>query len=133
MTEDSSKNGTPREGSLTELYQLVTAAVYHADGLWGEATFDLYLRGLPRDHGYAICAGIDEAVQAVLGLGFDEETLAYLRGLPEFSRVSDTFFDSLRHVSFQGDIWALPEGTPFFPNEPIMRITAPLADRKSVV
>lgn len=127
MTEDTSKNGAARGGSLTELYQLVTAAVYHADGLWGEATFDLYLRELPLDTGYAICAGVDEAVEAVLGFGFDEDTLGYLRALPEFSRVSDTFFDSLRHVSFQGDIWALPEGTPFFANEPVMRITAPLA------
>ncbi len=111
---------------MAELYQLVAAAVYHADGLWGEATFDLYLRELPEHYGYAICAGIDEAIADVLGMGFDKATVDYLRSLPEFSRVSDTFFESLRHMRFSGDIWAMPEGTPFFPREPVLRITAPL-------
>ncbi len=126
MSGPPSTNEAQRRESLTELYQLVTAAVYHADGLWGEATFDLYLRELPPHVGYAICAGIEEAVTAVLDASIDDETIDFLQGLPEFSRVSEIFFDSLRHMRFHGDIWALPEGTPVFANEPILRITAPL-------
>ena len=126
MSGPPSTNEVPRRESLTELYQLVTAAVYHADGLWGEATFDLYLRELPAHVGYAICAGIDEAVSTVLEARIDDQTIDFLQGLPEFSRVSDIFFDSLRHMRFHGDIWAMPEGTPVFANEPILRITAPL-------
>jgi len=126
MSAPPSTNEAPRSESLTELYQLVTAAVYHADGLWGEATFDLYLRDLPPDVGYVICAGIEEAVNAVLNSSIGDETIDFLQELPEFSRVSEIFFDSLRHMRFNGDIWALPEGTPVFANEPILRITAPL-------
>ncbi len=113
-------------GIDSEFYQFVVAAVYHADGLWGDATFDLYLRQLPEDVGYAICAGVDEALEAALSLGFGAETVDYLRGLDVFSGVSDTFFDSLGHMRFTGDVWVMAEGTPFFPREPILRITAPL-------
>ena len=126
MSGSSSDFEAARRESLTELYQLVTAAVYHADGLWGEATFDLYLRGLPPHVGYIICAGIEEAVDSALNATIGDETIDYLQGLPEFSRVSDIFFDSLRHQRFKGDIWTMPEGTPVFANEPILRITAPL-------
>jgi nicotinate phosphoribosyltransferase len=122
----SPSDNEERVETLTELYQLVTAAVYHADGLWGEATFDLYLRELPPDTGFAICAGVDEAVRAALGMSLSDATVDFLQGLPEFSRVSDIFFDSLRHLRFSGDIWAMPEGTPVFASEPILRITAPL-------
>ncbi len=126
MSGSSSANDAPRNEGLTELYQLVTAAVYHADGLWGEATFDLYLRELPEHVGFGIAAGIDEAVTAALDWHISDESIDFLRQLPEFSKVSDIFFDSLRHQSFEGDIHAMPEGTPFFANEPILRITAPL-------
>jgi nicotinate phosphoribosyltransferase len=112
--------------NLTELYQLVAAAVYHADGLWGEATFDLYLRDLPPHFGYAILAGVDEAIDAVINLSLRPTTVAWLRARPEFARVSDFFFESLSHLRFSGDVWSMPEGSPFFPEEPILRVTAPL-------
>ncbi len=127
MSGPPSTNDAPCAESLTELYQLVTAAVYHADGLWGEATFDLYLRELPPGVGFAICAGVDEAVGAALNYRLSDATIDFLRALPEFSRVADYFFDSLRHFEFSGDIHALPEGTPVFGLEPILRVTAPLA------
>jgi nicotinate phosphoribosyltransferase len=126
MSGSPSPNEAPCRESLTELYQLVTAAVYHADGLWGEATFDLYLRELPEHVGFVICAGIDEAVSTVLESRISEETISFLQRLPEFSRVSEIFFDSLRNMRFSGDIWAVPEGTPMFAGEPMLRLTAPL-------
>jgi nicotinate phosphoribosyltransferase len=126
MSASSGDFEAARRESLTELYQLVTAAVYHADGLWGEATFDLYVRELPPHVGYVICAGIEEAVETALSSSIGDETIDFLQGLPEFARVSEIFFDSLRRMRFDGDIWAMPEGTPVFANEPILRITAPL-------
>jgi nicotinate phosphoribosyltransferase len=113
-------------GLQTEVYQLVQSAVYHADGLWGEATFDLYVKDLPADWGYLIAAGIDPAVDAVLALRFSEAELRWLADQPAFSRVNRTFIESLGHLRFTGDILAVPEGTVVFPGEPILRVTAPL-------
>jgi len=115
-----------RPGLHAELYQLVQAAVYHGDGLWGEASFDLFLRDLPPDHGYAIAAGIEPAIDDVLAMRFGSEEVAWLQGLPMFRRASPHFFESLRNFSFAGTIRAVPEGTPVFPGQPIMTVTAPL-------
>ena len=115
-----------KPGLHAELYQLVQAAVYHGDGLWGEAVFDLSLRELPPDHGYAIAAGIEPAIDAVLDMRFGEEELAWLRALPMFAAVSTHFFESLANFRFTGDIRAVSEGTPIFPGEPLLTITAPL-------
>jgi len=126
MSDAQKSSGTPVPECTTELYQLVAAAVYHADGLWGEATFDLYARDLPPHSGYAILAGIDEAIEAVMGFGIQPATVALLRGLPQFAEIPDVFFDSLEHLRFTGDVWAMPEGSPFFAGEPVLRVTAPL-------
>jgi nicotinate phosphoribosyltransferase len=109
-----------------EFYQFVLAAVYHADGLWGDATFDLYARGLPPGHGYLVAAGLGPLLDHIECLRFDEAEVELLRREPRFERVSPSFFESLRHFHFEGDVWAVPEGTPVFPGEPILRVTAPL-------
>ena len=113
-------------GLQTEFFQLVQTALYHADGMWGDATVDLYLRNLPTSHGYMVAAGIEDAVRAVQDLRFSDEDVAWLREQPMYAKLGNTFFESLRHFRFQGDVWAVPEGTPVFPLAPIMRITAPL-------
>ncbi|MFT5681048.1 MAG: nicotinate phosphoribosyltransferase [Myxococcota bacterium] len=113
-------------GLQTELFQLVQAAVYHADGLWGEATFDLYLKDLPQDWGFAVVAGVGPAIEGVLATRFTEEEIAWLRQRPSLSRISDYFFETLTDFVFTGDIDAMPEGTAVFPGQPILRITAPL-------
>ena len=115
-----------RTGLQTELFQLVQAAVYHADGLWGEATFDLYLKSLPHSWGFVVAAGIEPAIQGALGARFSEEEIAWLRRHPALSHISDYFFETLREFVFSGDIDAMPEGTLAFPGQPIVRITAPL-------
>jgi nicotinate phosphoribosyltransferase len=114
------------QGLQADVYQLVLAAVYHADGLWGEATFDLYARELPKDHGYLVVAGIEEALDAALGLRFSEAAIEWLRTQDFFSNASTSWWESLRHLSFQGDIYAVPEGEIVFPGEPILRVRAPL-------
>jgi nicotinate phosphoribosyltransferase len=113
-------------GLQTELFQLVQAAVYHADGLWGEATFDLYLKDLPNNWGFGVVAGVGPAIEGVLATRFTEEEIAWLRQRPSLSRISDYFFETLADFRFTGDIDAMPEGTIVFPGEPILRVTAPL-------
>jgi nicotinate phosphoribosyltransferase len=113
-------------GLQTEFFQLVQSALYHADGMWGDATVDLYLRDLPADQGYIVVAGIEQAVQGVLNLRFSEDDIKWLSEQPLYKDLGGAFFDRLRHFRFQGEIWAMQEGTPAFPHEPILRITAPL-------
>ena len=109
-----------------ELYQIVLAATWHADGLWGDATFDLYARGLPADWGYLVAAGLDPLREQLQALKFTESHVAALAEHPVFRRIKPQFFDYLRRFRFTGELHAVPEGTPVFPGEPILRITAPL-------
>lgn len=115
-----------RTGLQVDFYLLVLGAVYHADGLWGEATFDLYPRVLPEGGGYLVAAGIHEAVEAVLSMRFTEQDIEWLRGQRAFKDAGAGFWSSLEYFGFQGDIDAVPEGTVVFPDEPIVRVTAPL-------
>src|SRR4051812_17043480 len=110
-----------------EFYQFVLAAVYHADGLWGDATFDLYARGLPEGHGYLVAAGLAPLLDHLEALAFGEEEVEALRREPRFAKVAPSFFEALRRFRFRGEVWAVPEGTVVFPGEPILRITAPLS------
>ena len=109
-----------------DFYLLVLAAVYHADGLWGDATFDLTLRGLPEGAGYAVAAGIHEAADAVRAMRFSEQDIDWLRGQKAFADASPGFWSALEYFEFSGDIEAVGEGTLVFPDEPILRVTAPL-------
>jgi len=111
-----------------ELYPYVQAAVYHADGLWGQVTFDLYLRNLPEGVGYAVAAGVDEALDDILDFRVPPEAIAWLKVRPEFEKVAPVFFTSLQKLRFTGDVDAVPEGTVVFPLEPLLRVTAPLSE-----
>ena len=123
----SSSNTVPDPSGLqTDFFQLVQTALYHADGMWGDATVDLYLRNLPDDHGYMVAAGIQEALDAIVNVGFTADEIDWIRSLPLYKNLRSTFFESLRHFEFKGDVWAVADGTPVFPREPILRLTAPL-------
>lgn len=113
-------------GLQSEFYQSALAAVYHGDGLWGDATFDLYARTLPPGHGYLVAAGLDPVLSWLQSWTFSESDVAFLRESPYFARVDGSFFEHLRRLRFEGDVWAVPEGTVVFPGEPILRVTAPL-------
>ncbi|MEC8194436.1 MAG: hypothetical protein VX127_17000 [Myxococcota bacterium] len=113
-------------GLQTDYFQLVQSALYHADGMWGDATVDLYLRDLPPSRGYVIAAGVQEAVDAILALQFTDDDLDWMRSMPMYAGLGSTFFESLRHFSFTGTILAVEDGTAVFAREPIVRITAPL-------
>ncbi len=116
-------------GLLTDLYQLTMAAGYFQAGKTGErATFEMFVRRLPANRNYLIAAGLAQAVEYLAGLRFSAEQIAWLRGLPQFSRVRPEFFDELGRLRFRGDLFAVPEGTPVFAGEPILTVRAPLVE-----
>ena len=109
----------------TDLYQLTMIAGYFECGKNHKSTFELFVRNLPEKRTYLIAAGLEQAIYYLRKLRFTDEYLKYLRDLPVFKGVSRGFFDHLRNFRFSGDVYAVPEGTVIFTNEPIIRITAP--------
>jgi len=113
-------------GLQTDLYQLTMAAGYWRAGLLGPATYELFVRRLPDSRSYLIAAGLEQALDYLEQLSFTAADRAWLRALPVFAEVPARFFDEfLAQLSFTGDVWAVPEGTAVFPNEPLLRVTAP--------
>jgi nicotinate phosphoribosyltransferase len=123
---------TPYSGLLTDLYELTMAAGYVQNGFHARATFELFVRHLPHRRNYLVAAGLEQALDFLENVRFSAEDVAYLRALPAFSHVHSQFFDYLSTFRFGGDVWALPEGTIFFPGEPLLRLTAPIADAQLV-
>lgn len=117
----------------TDLYQLTMAAGYAAAGKHEElATFELFVRRMPPHREYLIAAGLAQAVEYLTSLSFDRAEIDWLRGLPQFQRAPEGFFDLLAGLRFTGDVWAMPEGTVFFPNEPVLTVRAPLIEAQLV-
>src|SRR5271170_6597608 len=114
---------------LTDLYQLTMAAGYFEAGKANEiATFELFFRRLPRYRNYVLAAGLAQAVDYLLDLKFTAQEIDYLRRLSQFRRAPAAFFDALRDLRFTGDLFAMPEGTPIFANEPFLTVRAPLME-----
>ena len=108
---------------LCDFYELTMGNGYLKAGYQDRITyFDVFFRDVPDNGGFAICAGLDQFIDYVENLHFSEEDIGYLRGKGLFS---EEFLDYLRHFKFTGDIWAIPEGTPIFPREPILTVRAP--------
>jgi nicotinate phosphoribosyltransferase len=117
----------PATALHTDLYQLTMIAGYVASGRAGDvATFELFVRRLPPQRAFLVGAGLETALDYIMSLRFSEADLDWLRTVPALERAPQEVFEYLRRYRFSGDVWALPEGTPFFPNEPVLRVTAPL-------
>ena len=117
----------------TDLYELTMAAGYFQGGVAGRASFELFVRDLPAERGYLVAAGLDQALDYLETLRFRADEIAYLRTVPGLSRAPATFFeDCLPALRFTGDVQAIPEGTPVFPNEPLLRVTAPIIEAQIV-
>ena len=115
---------------LCDFYELTMGNGYFQSGYKDRITyFDVFFRTVPDNGGFAIAAGLEQAVQYIQNLHFDEEDIAYLRGRGIFC---EGFLDYLRDFRFTGDIWAVPEGTPIFPREPIMTVRAPAIEAQLV-
>jgi nicotinate phosphoribosyltransferase len=119
-------------GLLTDLYEITMAAGYVQNRFSARATFELFVRHLPSRRNYLVAAGLEQALDFLENVQFSAEEVAYLRALPFFRHVGADFFDYLSRFRFCGDVWALPEGTVFFPGEPLLRVTAPIAEGQLV-
>ena len=108
---------------LCDFYELTMSNGYFESGMQDQICyFDMFFRAVPDGGGFAIAAGLEQVVDYIENLNFDEEDISFLRSKGCFS---EGFLDYLRHFEFTGDIWAVPEGTPIFPGEPILTVRAP--------
>ncbi len=114
---------------LTDLYQLNMMQAYLDRGETKTATFEMFFRKLPARRGFLIAAGLEQALEFLETVNFRDEDLEWLTRSGRFSR---DFIDYLAQFRFAGDVHALPEGTVFFPDEPILRVTAPLPEAQLV-
>lgn len=119
-------------GLWTDLYELTMAAAYWANDPQQQATFELFIRSLPPQRGYLIAAGLEPALAFLQAVRFSDADLEFLRRQPVFAQTPPAFFDALRRWRFSGSVWAMPEGTPVFANEPILRVTAPIIEAQIV-
>ncbi|GJQ58794.1 MAG: nicotinate phosphoribosyltransferase [Candidatus Scalindua sp. AMX11] len=119
-------------GIATDLYQLTMAAGYFACKQNHTSTFELFVRKLPQNRSYLVAAGLEQAIYYLTNLSFPDTYVQYLQQLPLFKNVSGDFFTYLRKFRFQGDLFAVPEGTTFFANEPILRVTAPAIEAQII-
>jgi nicotinate phosphoribosyltransferase len=115
-------------GLLTDLYELTMAAGYLQTRFEARASFELFVRHLPRRRNYLVAAGLEQALQFLENVHFTADEIAYLRRHPVFRNIRDEFFDYLAKFRFTGDVWAMPEGTLLFPGEPMLRVVAPIIE-----
>jgi len=114
---------------LTDLYELTMLQSYFDHGMNGEAVFDLFVRRLPRERNYLIACGLEHVLHYLENLSFSAASIDYLRSLDRFT---DPFLDSLAEFRFTGEVYAVPEGSVVFANEPIVEIVAPIAQAQLV-
>jgi nicotinate phosphoribosyltransferase len=119
-------------GLLTDLYELTMTAAYWSSGLNEPATFELYFRRLPQNRSYIISAGLEQALHYLSSLKFSANAIEHLRSLEVFRTVNPGFWEFLAELRFTGEVRALSEGTPVFPLEPVLQITAPLIEAQIV-
>ena len=115
---------------LCDFYELTMGQGYFEKGYQDRITyFDVFFRQCPDGGGFAIAAGLEQIIQYVQELHFDPEDIEYLRSRNMFS---EGFLNYLANFKFSGDIWAVPEGTPVFPREPIITVRAPAIEAQLV-
>jgi len=114
---------------LTDLYQLTMLEGYHDSGMEEVAVFEFFVRKLRPGRGFLMAAGLEQALQFLEGLHFSPEEMSWLASTGHFG---NGFLASLETLRFTGDVHAMPEGTIFFPDEPILRVTAPIAQAQLV-
>ena len=116
---------------LTDLYELTMMQGYYVENNVNETViFDMFYRSNPNKNGYAICAGLDQVIDYINNLHFDDEDIEYLRSTKIFR---DDFLEYLRGFKFTGDIYAIPEGSVIFPREPLVKVIAGTAYRNRTV
>jgi nicotinate phosphoribosyltransferase len=114
---------------LTDLYELTMCASYLENSMENEtATFDLFIRKLPPNRSYFVFAGLEQVLLFLENIKFSEEQLGYLGK----QRLKKEFLEYLRNFKFTGEVWSVPEGTIVFPEEPLIRVTAPIIEAQLI-
>ena len=113
---------------LTDLYELTMCASYFDNKRRELATFDLFIGKLPPNRSYFVFAGLEQALLFLKNMRFNPEQIDYLRK----QRFKEDFLNYLRNFKFSGEVWAIPEGTIVFPNEPVIRVTAPIIEAQLI-
>jgi nicotinate phosphoribosyltransferase len=113
---------------FTDLYELTMCASYFDNRKFEPATFDLFIRRLPPNRSYFLFAGLEQALLFLKRVKFKEEHLAFLKK----QGFKEEFLNYLRDFKFTGEVWAVPEGTIVFPNEPLIRVTAPIIEAQLI-
>jgi nicotinate phosphoribosyltransferase len=120
-------------GTITDLYELTMIAGYFATGMAEKtATFELFVRKPPPHRAYLVLAGLEQAISDLLRLAFSREQIDEIGLWPAFEGLDPCVIESLAALRFEGDVWAVPEGTVVFPGETLLRVTAPLAQAQWV-
>jgi len=114
---------------LTDLYQLTMLQAYHHEEMEELAVFEFFVRKLPQQRNFFIAAGLEQVLAYLQDLHLAEDEIHWLRATGRFN---NAFIDYLAELRFTGDVHAMPEGSVFFPNEPILRVTAPLPQAQLV-
>ena len=118
----------------TDFYQLTMGAAYYQynfenrrDDKDDIAVFDLFIRKYPKNRNYLIFAGLEQVIYYLLNARFTDKTIEFLRKKPVFKNIDPSFYDEyLPNFRFNLDVWAMKEGTFFFPNEPVIRVEGPM-------
>ena len=115
---------------LFDFYEMTMSNGYFRKGMKDRITyFDIFFRRVPDGGGFAIAAGLEQLIEYIEDLHFDEDDIEYLRSKGLFE---EDFLQYLREFRFTGDIWAVPEGTPVFPNEPLVTVRAPASQAQLI-
>lgn len=115
---------------LCDFYELTMSNGYFKKGMYNKtAYFDVFFRSVPDGGGFAVAAGLEQVVDYINDLHFSDDDIAYLRAKKIFD---EDFLNYLRSFHFSGDIYAVPEGTPVFPNEPIITVKAPVIEAQLI-
>ncbi len=122
-------NETASNPLLTDLYELTMLQAYRASGMNDTAVFELFVRALPPNRNFLLVAGLEQVVEYLQALRFDDTDLDWLASTRRFD---DAFLASLRDLRFTGDVDAMPEGTVAFADEPLLRVTAPLREAQLI-
>jgi nicotinate phosphoribosyltransferase len=128
MTEILPYQNEENMALFTDLYELTMCASYFDNKQFEPATFDLFIRRLPPSRSYFLFAGLEQVLLYLKKVRFTEEQICYLRG----QGFKEDFLEFLRTFRFTGEVWAVPEGTVAFPNEPLIRVTAPIIEAQLV-
>jgi nicotinate phosphoribosyltransferase len=130
MDHRSTASGFDGESALfTDLYELTMAQSYFRERMSAPATFSLFTRNLPANRGYLVTAGLESVLQYLEMLRFSGDDIDYLRSTGIFA---DDFLEYLKEFRFTGEVWAMPEGRLQFAGEPVLEVTAPIAEAQLV-